>query len=200
MGRTDSTITKEKILASAERLFAEKGYSGAGIDEISREAGTNKALIYYHFKNKEGLLNALNDRIMEEVKVLVGRSFAGAEKQSREEVAEALKDIIGFLKENRALLKILLMESLKGGAREEVLMELARSLIMGELKEMKKLSDFKTEEESFLVYEFFTGFLPIYNFALFSEGFSSYFEQDEESLENYFIDSFIRSHLSHHNF
>ncbi|MGA2463238.1 MAG: TetR family transcriptional regulator [Thermodesulfobacteriota bacterium] len=47
---------EKKILAVAARLFWEKGYVGASIDEIAKKANMNKALIYYYFENKSTLL------------------------------------------------------------------------------------------------------------------------------------------------
>jgi AcrR family transcriptional regulator len=200
MGRTDSRETKLKILNASEKLFSEKGFDGTGIEEISRLSGTNKALIYYHFKNKEGLLTSLYELAMDEVRVLVGRSFLTAKEKGREELEEAIRDILHFLKDKRALLKILLMESLKGGTSEDVFMELARSLMKGELEEMKELGDFGRDEASFLVYEFFTGFMPIYSYAVFGETWSGHFGQLAEETEKFFIDGFIKSHLGHHSF
>ena len=45
--------TKTLILDHAVRHFAEKGYDGVSLREISRNAGLNTALIHYHFGNKE---------------------------------------------------------------------------------------------------------------------------------------------------
>jgi AcrR family transcriptional regulator len=50
---------KRRILSEAEALFAERGYEGAGMDELARRAGVNKALIYYYFESKEKLLDAI---------------------------------------------------------------------------------------------------------------------------------------------
>jgi AcrR family transcriptional regulator len=50
---------KTRILLTAERLFAEHGYSGASLRAIMAEAGVNTAAIHYYFRNKEGLLRAI---------------------------------------------------------------------------------------------------------------------------------------------
>jgi AcrR family transcriptional regulator len=47
--------SKEKILESAIRMFAQKGKHGTKIDEIARDAGINKALVYYYFTSKDNL-------------------------------------------------------------------------------------------------------------------------------------------------
>lgn len=47
--------TKRKILEAAEVEFAENGYGGASVREITRRANVNLAAINYHFGNKESL-------------------------------------------------------------------------------------------------------------------------------------------------
>ncbi len=50
---------RARLLAAAERLFAERGMAGAGLREITAAAGTNLAAVNYHFGSKEKLLEAL---------------------------------------------------------------------------------------------------------------------------------------------
>ena len=47
--------TKERILASAEKLFAEKGYNGVSVREITQMAECNLAAVNYYFGNKKNL-------------------------------------------------------------------------------------------------------------------------------------------------
>lgn len=56
-------ITKEKILAAAENLFAEKGLAGTRVDEIAAVSGVNKRLIYAHFDSKENLYKIILHRV-----------------------------------------------------------------------------------------------------------------------------------------
>ncbi|MFO0961137.1 MAG: TetR/AcrR family transcriptional regulator [Isosphaeraceae bacterium] len=48
-----------EIARVAARLFATRGYDATGVAEIAAEAGVTKPTLYYHFKSKEGLANAL---------------------------------------------------------------------------------------------------------------------------------------------
>src|SRR5215471_7397882 len=43
----------------AARLFAERGYEATSVREIVEAAGVTKPTLYYHFKSKEGLAQAL---------------------------------------------------------------------------------------------------------------------------------------------
>lgn len=51
--------TEEKIFNSARIVFQRKGFSGARMQEIADEAGINKAMLHYCFKNKELLFKAV---------------------------------------------------------------------------------------------------------------------------------------------
>ncbi|RMG74959.1 MAG: DUF1956 domain-containing protein [Nitrospirae bacterium] len=58
--------TRDRILDTAERLFAEKGYDGVSIREITSEAKSNVASINYYFGNKKGLyLAVFKERMIE---------------------------------------------------------------------------------------------------------------------------------------
>ena len=62
---TDSTresgATRTKLVETARMLFLKKGYDGASVAEILREAGVNSGSLYYFFKTKEDLLLAVLD-------------------------------------------------------------------------------------------------------------------------------------------
>jgi AcrR family transcriptional regulator len=51
----DPEGVRRNILEVASREFAERGYSGARVDEIAAKTDTSKRMIYYYFKDKEGL-------------------------------------------------------------------------------------------------------------------------------------------------
>lgn len=53
------TEKQQKILTTALELFAEEGFQGTSTNKIAKAAGVSEGLIFRHFKNKEGLLNAI---------------------------------------------------------------------------------------------------------------------------------------------
>ena len=61
--RIDGERTRGKILAAAEREFAEKGYELASVREISRRAGVNMALANRYFGSKEELYRVVARRL-----------------------------------------------------------------------------------------------------------------------------------------
>ncbi len=65
--RVDKSLnkeSKERLLDSAERLFAEKGYDRTSVRELIGEAQCNIAAVNYHFGGKENLYKAVFKRRM----------------------------------------------------------------------------------------------------------------------------------------
>jgi AcrR family transcriptional regulator len=58
----DEDGTRERILRTGERLFAERGFNGVSIRELAAAAQVNIASVGYHFSNKEGLLSEVYRR------------------------------------------------------------------------------------------------------------------------------------------
>ena len=50
---------REKIIECSLNLFCRKGYESVGVQEICNAAGVSKPTLYYYFKSKYGLLEAL---------------------------------------------------------------------------------------------------------------------------------------------
>ena len=50
---------QEKILVAAKKVFLVKGMAGARMQDIADEAGINKALLHYYFRNKEQLFKVI---------------------------------------------------------------------------------------------------------------------------------------------
>jgi len=60
--RADSAVgaaTRERLMRTAERLFAERGIDAVSIRDITNEAETNSASIHYHFGSKAALVEAI---------------------------------------------------------------------------------------------------------------------------------------------
>ena len=51
--------TKRKIFETAMELFAQKGYDGTSVEEITSIVGIAKGTLYYHFSSKEEIFNFL---------------------------------------------------------------------------------------------------------------------------------------------
>ncbi len=51
--------SEERILDAAKKVFHCKGYDGARMQEIADEAGVNKSLVHYYYRNKDNLFQAV---------------------------------------------------------------------------------------------------------------------------------------------
>jgi AcrR family transcriptional regulator len=58
--------TRERILSSALKEFAAKGFAGARVDAIAGRASINKRMLYHYFGDKEGLFKAVLRRKISE--------------------------------------------------------------------------------------------------------------------------------------
>lgn len=59
--------TKDKILDAAEVFFADKGFNGTSLREITGQAEVNLAAVNYHFGSKKELIKAVMSRYMNEL-------------------------------------------------------------------------------------------------------------------------------------
>lgn len=65
--------TPERILDAAASEFAEHGFSGVRMTHVARRAGVNKALVYRHFGDKEGLYQATLRREITRRRAFIGQ-------------------------------------------------------------------------------------------------------------------------------
>lgn len=59
----DAAARRSEILDAAEKLFGTKGYDSTSTGDILRELGIARGTLYYHFKSKEDILDAMIDRL-----------------------------------------------------------------------------------------------------------------------------------------
>ena len=61
--KEDAQATREGILDAAEDCFREKGLSGTSLEAIAVRAGVTRGAVYWHFKNKAEVLEAMINRV-----------------------------------------------------------------------------------------------------------------------------------------
>jgi len=69
--KEDSEKTKEAILDAAVKKFCQKGIATTTLSEIAKEAGVTRGAIYWHFKNKMDIFDALHERMHETIEELL---------------------------------------------------------------------------------------------------------------------------------
>ena len=61
----DGTATRERILATAQKLVIDNGYSATSVEQVIAASGTSKGAFFHHFESKRALADALVDRYAE---------------------------------------------------------------------------------------------------------------------------------------
>jgi len=68
--------TREQIIDAAEELFLTRGVARATLEQIAQAAGVTRGAIYWHFRNKTDLFDAMYCRVHDPVEDLVSQSLA----------------------------------------------------------------------------------------------------------------------------
>jgi len=70
MSASNQFSTKDRILAAAEDLFAQHGFAGTSLRQVTSRADVNIAAVNYHFGSKENLVNEVFRRRMDDMTAL----------------------------------------------------------------------------------------------------------------------------------
>jgi len=65
--------TEQTILEAAKKVFLDKGFDGARMQQIAEEAGINKALLHYYFRSKDNLFDAIFENAFKEFLPNIGQ-------------------------------------------------------------------------------------------------------------------------------
>ncbi|MGM0768752.1 MAG: TetR family transcriptional regulator [Pseudomonadota bacterium] len=61
--KADAELTRQSILDAAELVFMEKGVGRASLEQVARKAGVTRGAVYWHFRNKSDVLDAMLERV-----------------------------------------------------------------------------------------------------------------------------------------
>jgi AcrR family transcriptional regulator len=117
-------ITRDRILDTAEALFAERGFAGTPVRDIATAVGLTPASLYNHFEGKEALYAAVLERgIRPLFEVLEDLS---ARDHGRDALDETLDAVMAHLARRPNVARLLYHEAVTGAAH---LVPLAREWI-----------------------------------------------------------------------
>ena len=66
----------DEVLDAARRVFLERGFESATVDEVASAAGVSKATVYSNFRDKDALLIAMIDRVTGESEAILTAAVA----------------------------------------------------------------------------------------------------------------------------
>lgn len=101
--------TEEKIFNAARIVFQKKGFTGARMQEIADEAGINKAMLHYCFKNKQQLFEAVFMKAFSQLAPQINTIF-NSDKSVFEKITQFTHDYISFVIENPFLPQFIIQE------------------------------------------------------------------------------------------
>ena len=96
--KQDALATRNLILDTAERVFARRGLSRTSLQEIAQGAGVSRGAIYWHFKDKAALFEAIMQRVllpMEQQVPRLAETRGDAIADLRERCAELISRELG---------------------------------------------------------------------------------------------------------
>src|SRR5512135_849829 len=102
-------VSPDRILAAAAAEFAARGFAGARVDRIARAARVNKAMLYYHFGNKENLYRTLLRQMFDRAAERVGRA-ADSDLPPAEKLEQVVAAMAQHIAEHADLPRIMLRE------------------------------------------------------------------------------------------
>jgi AcrR family transcriptional regulator len=108
-GKGEEKETRERILAAARRLMAQKGFKGATTRKISELAGVNEVTIFRHFKNKERILLELLEELTS-IRPLLAESIQGEFPSLKELLVHYARTYYQSLVERKEIMMICMIE------------------------------------------------------------------------------------------
>jgi AcrR family transcriptional regulator len=99
------------ILDSALAVFAQRGYHASSIDDIARDNGVSKALIYEHFTSKAELYAELLEQYAEVLFSALAEAVSDAGTSAAARLATGLDAFYGFVEDHRVAWRMLFREA-----------------------------------------------------------------------------------------
>lgn len=187
---------RERILQTAVKVFAEKGFEGSRIDEIAREANVPKSLIYYHFKNKDEILEVLiEDFINEYIGIISGHTNETHEEKAQTLPGRMRSVYYEFGQRNADLVRVIFIESLKKTNAQPIIFRMVEAMVANE-KEIHKGDSYDVQER--MVAEFFSSFIPNFAYICFAEPWTQYFSIDRSNFDNLYMRVYEETHGAYH--
>ena len=92
--KEEAQETRVRILDAAEGVFHEKGVANASLEDIAAAADVTRGAIYWHFKDKAELFDAMMQRVVLPVEEMLAHSDCCAEADPLEFLRQATLDVL----------------------------------------------------------------------------------------------------------
>ncbi|MFL0250564.1 TetR/AcrR family transcriptional regulator [Clostridium neuense] len=187
---------RERILQAAVKIFAEKSFEGSRIEEIASAADVPKSLIYYHFKNKDAILEALTKNFVDEYMNIINSTSSETHKEKAKNLPNRMKDVYyEFGQKNADLVRVIFIDSLKKTKKQPIIFKVIEAMINKE-SENNLGESYDVQERR--IAEFFTSFLPNYAYICFADSWTKYFDIDRRQFDKLYLKVYQETHGAYH--
>ena len=206
---------RERIINAAIELFSQKGYDATRVNDIANAANVNKALIYYYFKSKQDILDYMVDSLLNNtvsyaldfiqtniVKIIKDgyldikpdRLHFVSDEAMRVFLQNSYRfyeHVIDYVLNNRELIRVLMLESLKKGKHHNSLFRFMKFISGNDENPIFKTifdadQDFVYSDEMIL-FNFFFSIIPIVSFASYFDDYKAASSLKDDELRSSFL-------------
>lgn len=182
--------TVDRIISAAIDEFSEKGYYGARVSTIAERAGVSKALLYYHFKNKQDIMNKIEDKLVDVLVNILDNVYSDYEEEGfqLEQHRSAMKTIL----ENKEILRILIDNELRTNEENRPLEDIWSRVNEKRRCEVIAKHGYHIDSDNqnkIKVIDFFFVLIPIIFFGAMGNEWVKYTDGEIEQSLDYFVDT-----------
>jgi len=121
--KEEALETRNCLLSAALKLFCDKGIAATTLTDIASEAGVTRGAVYWHFKNKADIFEAIWAQLRQPLEVLADSSESPGEPYPLDRLRELLVAImrtVASQSEHQQIFRLLVNRSELEGELEEI--------------------------------------------------------------------------------
>jgi AcrR family transcriptional regulator len=100
-------LVREAVMDAAIKVLRDKGLSGLTMDAVSEAAGVAKGTLYNYFKNKDELLEAVDERLFRPLKEALDELLSNKQSAVLEIIETMVHAVLDFVERDRSILFLL---------------------------------------------------------------------------------------------
>ncbi|MCX7709749.1 MAG: TetR/AcrR family transcriptional regulator [Clostridia bacterium] len=184
----DTNNPKMRIMNAAEKVFVDKGYDGARVEEIAKEAAINKSQLFYYYGSKENILKELVKKHIDEAVDIIHKTFDRNTLNSKQAFEQLIDHLAYFFEKKESILKIVFIEMLKGSSNDFSLFELFSPLFESISMKTQGMGREIADREKSIIEFFYFDIMPIALFVTSRNKFSEFYSIAFDRLSEKFFE------------
>jgi len=126
---------REQVMTQARKVFMERGYHAAGMDEIAEAAGVSKPVLYQHFPSKLELYLALLDRGIDELLQSADAALAST-TDNKERVGATMRAYFSFVADRNSAYRLVFESDVMNESAVRARVDRAHEAIAGKIADV----------------------------------------------------------------